>query len=386
VGGPDEAIAVGGSGGRGLVLEWNGERWDGAELPDDAAILWWSWSLPGGDAWAVGERGTVLRRSDGVWRRELVDEWVTDDQTLYGVWGFAPDDVWIVGGTLATVDQPGVILHWDGLTFSGEPAPSLLFKVWGASPGDVWAVGEGGAILRYTAGAWNVTPSPTSERLIAVYGREAADVYAVGGLVAGVVLRWDGADWTSFADAPEGLAGVWTAPGRPLYVGGARGYLARFGTDPASFVPIADVDFHAIAGAGDLVVAVGADFLTGGSGRWRGALASHGPSMAGPIDPPPPPPDAHVIDATPPADAGGPDAFGPGEGEPCARSDGGAAYCREDLDCWLIFADSVILCTEFCSSPGDCGLYGEGACCERPGPQVPLETTVCIPRGYSPCP
>jgi hypothetical protein len=382
IGGPDEVIAVGGGAGRGVVYEWDGERWDAPPLPDDTGALWWIWALPGGDAFAVGDGGTVLRRAGGLWRRELVGDLVAEDQILYGVHGFAPDDVWIVGGTLLPRPMPGVILHWDGLVFSAEPAEALLFKVWGAAAGDLWAVGEGGAILHGDGATFAAVPSSTTDRLIAVYGRASDDVYAVGGAGVGRILRWDGAAWRTFATTPEALSGVWTAPARPLYVGGARGYLARLGDAPAELVAIPDVDFHALGGAGDLVVAVGADLQSGGGGeRWRGALASHGASLSGPIDPPARPDAAPVPDADPGADGG---TGGPGEGEPCLTHDGGVPTCRSDLQCWYLAVDGTLICTESCASPADCAAYGDGACCAPPGPQT-FETQ-CIPRGTSTCP
>ena len=104
-----------------------------------------------------------------------------------------------------------------------------LFKVWGRSEDDVWAVGLDGTILHRGADGWEPEESPTTQRLIAVMGRDTNEVYAVGGDVTGVVLRWDGSSWIEWTTANEPLSAVWTAPGRALYVGGNRGYLARFG-------------------------------------------------------------------------------------------------------------------------------------------------------------
>jgi hypothetical protein len=384
--GPDRAIAVGGGVGGGLVLEWDGLRWRSEPLPPDTPTLWWVWAHEDA-AFAVGEGSHVLRRArEGeAWRREPVDA-ADVEQTLYGIWGTGPDDLWAVGGTLSPRERPGIILHFDGSSWTAAQADAALFKVWGASATDVWAVGDGGAILHWDGEAWTTTPSGTTERLIAVFGRGSRDVYAVGGAGQGLVLRWDGVAWTPFETTPEALSGVWTAPGRPLYVAGARGFLARLGQAPAQLIAAPDVDFHALAGhpmeSGDRVVTVGADLLSGANGVWRGALASHGVSLAGPLEGLPGP-DAGRNDAPP--DSAALDGGGPGEGQPCAPPDGGGVpMCRADLDCWLLADDGALICTQSCNGAAECDAYGESPCCARPGPQT--FETVCIPRGNAACP
>ena len=312
----------------------------------------------------------------GTWIADDVTALASPAVTFYGVWGTRADDVWVVGGTLTPGPEPGVILHWDGSAWSAAMVVDRpLFKVWGAGAGDVWAVGDDGIAVHRTAGDWEVVATSTAERLIAVSGRAADDVYAVGGDAAGLVLRWDGTRWSPYATTPRPLAGVWTQPGAPLHVGGADGLLARF--DPAGgFTLAAGADVHALAGDATRVIAVGADLVGGDAGGLGGMLATHGAPLSSAVAPGPDAPDAatqdgpvdaDVPDAGPPADAGPDatpaDAGPPGPGEPCAV---GPAACTAGLVCHLVDPPPALVCTQTCASVAECGAYGPGRAAASP--------------------
>ena len=76
---------------------------------------------------------------------------------LWGIWGAAPNDMWMVG-------QNGVIVHYDGTAFTAVVSPTdlLLLGIWGSGPNDIWAVGINGAILHYDGAGWSFSPSPTT--------------------------------------------------------------------------------------------------------------------------------------------------------------------------------------------------------------------------------
>ncbi len=406
----DQAIAVGGGSGGAVIFEWNGgPSWSAPLLPE-SGLLWWAWAEPGGTAWAVGEDATVLAREPGgPWQRAAVDGAVPPSVALYGVWG-AGGDVWVVGGSVnAASPPPNAIAHFDGTVWTAEDTGALpeeaIFKVWGTSAGDVWVVGVDGLIgHRGGDGVWIAHDSGSEARLIALMGRASDEVYAVGGDSTGVVLKWDGVDWSEFAQTGEALSAIWTAPGRALFVGGNRGFLGRYGgsdggdPDPARFDsarPALDVDFHCMSGGNDRVVAVGADLLGGGPGRWNGAIMAHGQSTPDRVDyaprpdaapPDAPPPDAEPIyDGAP--DAIPPDAHWPTQAEMCAfyTNDAGVSvpYCATGLECWELLMSGVLMCTEECAEASNCGAYGPDPCCRRPGFQT--LTTVCIPGSYIEC-
>lgn len=387
----NEAVIAGGDNARGLILEWDGgPAWTAPLLPEGASLLWWTWALPGGDAYAVGESATLLRRRDGLWRAEPIEGLLDPATAFYGVWGSSSDDVWVVGGSFNPGVPPVTMLHWDGLMWSvAEPGVEfLLFKVWGTAANDVWAVGLDGVTTHFDGTAWTAQPSGTTQRLIAVSGRSADEVYAVGGDGAGLVLRWDGAAWSEFGQTPEPLSAVWTMPGHSLYVGGTRGYLARYGRrdigpvalpELISIRPLESTDFHSLSGDDTRVIAVGANILGGSVGMRDGANVIHGPGtttmlVRTPI------PDAGIPDA--PVDAA-PDVLSvPGPGDLCGFNDAGIPVCQPGLECWFLMqSGDKYLCTQSCVTVDDCDAYGAGAVCKRPGFQT--LTTVCIPASLA---
>ncbi len=405
-----EYYAVGGWRDSGLILEWSGTEWRAA-LPEGSGILWWCWVDDVGTVWAAGERATLLKRVGTEWVQQDVFTAIADVVTLYGIWGTSASDIYVVGGSLTDVNFPSAIAHFDGQRWlpvdTRELATAPLFKVWGTSSTDVWAVGAQGVVLHYDGAQWTAVPSQTEARLIAVWGTGPDDVYAVGGAGTGVVLRYDGTAWSEFAQTPEELSGVWTAPGRPLYVGGNRGLLVRYNPgadgrpDPARTtisLPVDNLDVHALYGSDDTILAASADLFSGGVNGWRGSILVHGQSLSGPVVFPMTP-DAGVADAGPVDasiydapiydaslydssiyDARRADASGPGPGEPCGQVPN---VCASGLDCWFLVESGRSICTELCVDANECGAYGGSACCARPGFQT-LDT-VCIPAKFNEC-
>lgn len=389
----DDLLAVGGRNDQAIVLQWTGAAWQVQDPIAGARVLWWCTVTDSGTAWAVGEGGTILRRDSGQW--QLVDTFgaVSDQATLYGVWAPSDSAVFVVGGSLQNEQLPTAIARHDGRAWTPVDTTSLpaqpLFKVWGTSETDVWAVGAAGTALHYDGTAWTATQTNSEARLTAVWGTTSTDVYAVGGLGLGVVLHYDGNAWSNFANASEELAGVWTAPGQPLYVGGNRGLLIRYGLDATGrasadratrVTPVNDRDVHSMHGVDDVVLAAASDLLGGAVNGWQGSVFTHGNrSIVGPVVRPDPPLDAGVPDAG--LDAGvdaGP--TGPGPGEACGEIPN---VCDQTLECWFIQLDGVYMCTQPCTDVSECDDYGPGACCIQPGFQT-LET-VCLPAGYTAC-
>ena len=97
------------------------------------------WSAPSnGDLWAVGSEKAgpgfdgfpfVLRRSAGAWSKLPTPQ---TEGYLLAVWGDRDDNVWAVG-------TKGLILHWDGTTWSREESgvvePLRRFTAQAAPPG-----------------------------------------------------------------------------------------------------------------------------------------------------------------------------------------------------------------------------------------------------------
>jgi hypothetical protein len=343
---------------------------------------------------AVGEAGAAIHGFGNTWVADTIPG-VEPSATLFGVWGSAPDNVWAVGGTQSLPDSPSTIVHYDGAQWSSIDTsalpPALLFKVWGSGADDVWAVGAGGVILHYDGSSWTAAGSPTSQRLIAVWGTGPDDVYAVGGLGMGLVLRFDGVEWSLFATTAEDLSGVWTAPGRPLYVAGNRGLVARYAIDEngtaraeavSSKSPFPDVCIHGLVGHRGGLVGAAADLIGGTSTAFRGGILGHAVELPDDVSRASRPDAGPIADAAPPQDAindAGPTTDASGIGQSCQPP----LTCEGQLQCWLLQISNEAICTRACNFASECADLGPAACCERPGIQTLV--TVCMPSNADEC-
>ncbi len=149
------------------------------------------WADDGGDVWAVGRGGAVLREHGGIW--EVVPMPSNFGVDLSSVWGSGPDDVWICGENGATFDKPTVLLHWRGQNLESVlmQAPGYRFtRLWGGGPGDLWALGiDGqrvGSIVHSDGTSFRAFPG-TDGVGSAIAGHGTDVVFVVG--VAGQILR-----------------------------------------------------------------------------------------------------------------------------------------------------------------------------------------------------
>lgn len=193
------------------------------------------WGMESGFV-AVGQGGLISTSTDGVvWERR--DRGVVGG--LRDVSGSGEDDVYFVGDDGG---RGGVIVHTTdrGNTFSfargGWPA---LTGVWSGGRELVLAVGDRGTILRSRSqGAWQVIPSGTDARLLAVGGCDPGEIYTVGEGVIGY-SRDRGATWQPIVlDEPMRLTDV-TCIGGVVHVAGpldllqlAGGRVTRVGPRP----------------------------------------------------------------------------------------------------------------------------------------------------------
>ena len=129
-------------------------------------------------------------------------------ETFRGVWGFAENDVWIVG-------EHGHVMHWDGSRWSVSLSQSnyQLYGVWGVSSSDLWAVGyDSSAVaaltLHWNGSQWSVKTNGASagDKMYGVSGTSSSDVWVVGGGgCCGLVHHWTGSAFgtpTSFGRGP----------------------------------------------------------------------------------------------------------------------------------------------------------------------------------------
>jgi hypothetical protein len=106
----------------------------------------------------------------------------------------------------------------------GVPQGQSLFAVWGSAPDDIFAVGSDGLHCDYYSAAWHCMSDVAGRDYYGVWGTEEDDVYAVGtvgtdGGMTGIVEHFDGTGWTDAFLAPTPLLAVWGVGDQVLAVG-----------------------------------------------------------------------------------------------------------------------------------------------------------------------
>ena len=262
-----EVLMVGGepTGAGGILVHYTpGAICVEPELLD--ATLWWIHGPRTGEWYAVGANGIIVHEVDGTRTREDVDT----TATLYGVW--ATDEiVWAVGGDPFVPLSGQIWKRSDGLwTLAEDGIDGVPFKVWNG-----WIVGDN---VGYRIDGQVLTAVPQPDRLLTVRGRDAEEVYAVGGHANALMKRWDGDVWTDFdttALSPP-LNGIWTEPDQDLWVAGFSGLTARWrGSSWEQPTPPVSIEhFHAAYGHCDEVLFLGGNLMAG-SGSY-GTIVRYG--------------------------------------------------------------------------------------------------------------
>jgi hypothetical protein len=239
----DDVFFAGADKGKGpAVWHYDGKTLEALPTPF-SGDLWWIHAFPQGPVLVAGQGALVGRWEGGRWERLATPGFAR--QTLYGLWGRAPNDLYVVGGAAG---RDGFIWHFDGTSFRVDALPPDiprtargeipgLFKVWGDAD-TVWVVGGAGTILRKRGqGAFENVPSGTRETLFTVHG--AGDrVMFVGGGTQGVLLESVGGALPAQVALPGVplLQGVFASPQGQVAAVGERGQvLLRFdaGATPA---------------------------------------------------------------------------------------------------------------------------------------------------------
>ena len=130
------------------------------------------WASGPRDVWAVGDDATILRMTGTAWT------WVRPPvrRHFISVRGCGANDVWVLGQS-ADNNQPSVLLHFDGNSWTVEQTPFPLRPA-GLSLTCAGVAGAGPAGLT-VAGTAFFDPSPQQRR------------------VAGTILKRSGGSWTS---------------------------------------------------------------------------------------------------------------------------------------------------------------------------------------------
>jgi hypothetical protein len=185
-----------------------------------------------------GDAGSPARLTswDRFPRFSSIDGWCGSSLLFRGIWGSAPNDVWVVGTEVyqnGSTSPASAILHFNGSQWetvdwfdvsgtSTSMRTALLNSIWGSSAHDVWAVGSGGVVLHFDGDRWSGFGSITTADLNAVWGSAADDVWAVG--AHGTIAHFDGASWAA-ASGSNGLilSGVWGSGSHDVWTVGSNG-------------------------------------------------------------------------------------------------------------------------------------------------------------------
>ncbi len=277
---PTEAWAVGITGIYTASIEQAIEHWDGTQWsvypgpafqpgaePEPRAMT----ALAANDIWAVGSMLTANQTLEELYEHWDGSAWTAQTGLFHGfpeaVSADAPNDIWTVGYSVGgALNFLTFAEHYDGTTWKPVATPDVgtgnnaLNGVLALAPDNVWAVGYSTATLKppqghydvptktliehYDGTKWSVVPSPNvgpnsqyqSNRLLGITAVSPTDIWAFGSYFAAsgsenqstLLLHWDGTSWT-LAPSPTPkpgsfwddilYGGVVTAPGEVWIVG-----------------------------------------------------------------------------------------------------------------------------------------------------------------------
>ena len=288
------------------VLHYDGTSWQRLNT-GESGDLWWISTTPIDGAYYMAGVNRLVLRYDAATSRFFEVPPPSGSETLFGIWGASGGDIWAVGGNPTDESGGGLLLHFDGITWSSIDLSNLfptgiptLYKVWGRSAADIYAVGRNGTILHFDGTSWSVVPSNTTQSLFTVHGNDTV-VAAAGGLSSGVILELQG---NQFVDrAPAGspqMNGVFVPPDNQAAAAGIVGTLALrsdTGWSLANTGLSTGLDFHATwVDPDDGVWAVGGDLsnLTNGMLTYSGAQ-SIGSQVKPIVLCPPPSPNPNAV-------------------------------------------------------------------------------------------
>lgn len=231
--GPDDVYVVGGFPDQGTIQHFDGTDWSEETVPT-VPILVWIYGFGPDDIWTVGAGGGVLHRSGGSW--EQVDVGTTTD--IWGVWGSGPQDVWMVGGNVNTGEP--LLIHYDGTGFTpvaldpgqNDRGATAVFKVFGVD-GRTFVVGQGGLMIEWDGSSWSQLPAgaDADQDFVSLWGTGTDDLVAVGGRSGARVATFSGNGWETTAHTGvPGLNAV-SVSAAGTFVGGQSGFVGQWSAE-----------------------------------------------------------------------------------------------------------------------------------------------------------
>jgi hypothetical protein len=213
---------AGGRGGTGQSEDGGANDGTGGDVGnDEGGIAARDGGTDGGDGGAVDREWPLVLPDKGVC---TVEGWCWAAPTplgdsLSGVWGAGPTDVWFVGH-----GETGTLAHYDGTAVRGLTGLSTEWGsvVTGTGANDVWVLG-GPHALHYDGAAFTRMDPGTTKPLRAAHAVDAKLAFAVGD--AGTIVKWDGVAWAPFGSGTtDDLTAVWAFGEDDVWVAGTNAY------------------------------------------------------------------------------------------------------------------------------------------------------------------
>jgi len=220
-----------------VTVHWDGSGWNTVDNPLPP-YLYSVVAFDDGTAWAVGNDMEAIDSFaaawDGnTWTQEPME--LSPGTILRGLWGTSPDSLWAAGTRMDELNPPhvGVIVQrtQDGWSQEMLVDDAILMGIRGFPGSDVWAWGQrpskqSALLLRLQDGQWKETLLPDAYFIRDVHGSAPDDVWATGIALdgqsqdgIGVLLRWDGAEWTTPpADPLPPLLSVWASSEKSVWI------------------------------------------------------------------------------------------------------------------------------------------------------------------------
>jgi hypothetical protein len=213
--------------------------------------LWWVFGFEGGPIYMGGEGGAILRYEGGTFTPMSTP----GTNTVFGIWGASPTDVWAVGG-VGTGASDGFAWRLEGDAWVEEPSlppevpgEAAIWKVSGRSADDVWLVGSAGVSLHWDGSALTRGDTGVGASLFTV-SANADRFAAVGGAGNGIIVEHEDGAWHNMTPeyAPT-LSGVVLGAGETGFAVGAYGTVlsrdASGWTEEATSLAV-DQNLHAV--------------------------------------------------------------------------------------------------------------------------------------------
>jgi hypothetical protein len=157
----------------------------------------------------------------------------TDGGTIVGpfdlsaIYGFAENDIWVVGEHIYTNHNPppnfldsSLIIHFDGSQWREIliTRKRTLTTIWGYSSNDIWAGGLHGTLYHFTGNSWEPVSFHSRKYFISITGYASNDIYATVGEEVDFVQPRDSSKYLFYhynGEEWNGLDSFYIYPGYP---------------------------------------------------------------------------------------------------------------------------------------------------------------------------